>query len=36
MTPMHNPPYPGAVLVEYLNGLHELAITYFAQRIHLT
>ena len=33
---MYHPPHPGAVLVEYLDGLDDLAITYFAQRIRLT
>ena len=36
MTPIHNPPHPGAVLVECLDGLDDLAITDFALRIHLT
>ena len=33
---MHNPPHPGAVLFECLDGLDDLAITDFALRIHLT
>ena len=36
MTHMHNPPHPGVVLVEYLGGLDDLAITRFAEDVHLT
>lgn len=36
MIPMHHPPHPGAVLVEYLDGLDDLAITRFAENVHLT
>jgi addiction module HigA family antidote len=36
MTHMHNPPHPGAVLVECLDGLDDLAITQFAEGVHLT
>jgi addiction module HigA family antidote len=33
---MHNPPHPGAVLVECLDGLDDFAITQFAEGVHLT
>ena len=35
MTHMHDSPHPRAVLVEYLDGLYDLAITRFAQEVHL-
>ena len=36
MTHMHNPPHPGAVPVECLDGLDDFAITQFAEGVHLT
>jgi addiction module HigA family antidote len=36
MTRMHNPPHPGAVLADWLDGLDDMTITKFAQTIHVT
>ena len=36
MTHMDNPPHLGAVLVECLDGFDDMAITQFAEGIHLT
>jgi antitoxin HigA-1 len=36
MTRMHNPPHPGSVLAEWLDGLEGMTITEFAQRIEVT
>jgi len=33
---MHNPPHPGAILADWLEGLDAMTITEFAKRIHVT
>ncbi len=36
MTPMHNPPHPGAVLSDWLEGLDGITITAFAAHLGVT
>lgn len=36
MARMHNPPHPGSVLAEWLDGLDDMTITRFANYIHVT
>ncbi|AQV98125.1 MULTISPECIES: HigA family addiction module antitoxin [Cupriavidus] len=36
MTRMHNPPHPGAVLADWLDGMDDMTITAFAEHIGVT
>ncbi|CAG2145336.1 putative HTH-type transcriptional regulator YddM [compost metagenome] len=36
MTRMHNPPHPGSVLAEWLDGLDSMTISAFARHIGVT
>lgn len=36
MTPMHNPPHPGAVLSDWIEGLDGVTITAFAAHLGVT
>ena len=36
MTRMHNPPHPGAVLADWLDGMDDMTITAFAAHIGVT